>query len=157
MGYFIEATEVIERGRALWPENKNLTITELKIYLDAGKISELADKLKTALETDPTNLNLNATYAGTLGNIADDYERKGDTVNFLLYLNKAADAYKTAIGMTKKYKDEIKYRISGKATSYEVTYVNENGEKKKAFYTLKKFYEQMEIIYKLNPEKQYFK
>jgi tetratricopeptide (TPR) repeat protein len=131
MGYFIEATEVIERGRALWPENKNLALTELKIYQDAGKISELADKLKTALETDPTNLNLHATYAGTLDLIARSYSDKGDTVNFKLYQNKAADAYKTAIEMTKKYKDEVKYRVNGKATSYEVTYVNENGEKKK--------------------------
>jgi hypothetical protein len=131
LGYFIEATEAIERGRALWPDNKSLALTELKIYQDAGKINELADKLKTTLETDPTNLNLHATYAGTLGNIADNYAKKGDSANFIVYLNRAADAYKTAIETTKKYKDEVKYRVSGKATSYEVNYVNENGEKKK--------------------------
>lgn len=131
LGYFIEATEVIERGRVIWPDNKNLTLTELKIYQDAGKISELADKLKTALETDPTNLNLNATYAGTLDMIAKSCSDKGDTFNFNKYLNLSAAAYKVAIEMTKKYKDEAKYRVFGKATSYEVTYVNENGEKKK--------------------------
>jgi tetratricopeptide (TPR) repeat protein len=131
LGYFIEATEIIERGRAIWPDNKSLTLTELKIYQDAGKINELANKLKTALETDPNNLNLNATYAGTLDMIAKSYSDKADTTNFNKYLNLSAAAYKVAIEITKKYKDEVKYRIGGKATSYEVTYVNENGEKKK--------------------------
>lgn len=131
LGYFIEATEVIERGRAIWPDNKNLTLTELKIYQDAGKISELAEKLKTALETDPTNLNLNATYAGTLDLISKSCSDKGDSANSSKYLALSAAAYKVAIEMTKKYKDEVKYRVNGKATSYEITYINENGEKKK--------------------------
>jgi hypothetical protein len=131
LGYFIEATEIIEKARLIWPDNKSLTLTELKIYQDAGKTSDLADKLKTALETDPTNLNLNATYAGTLELISKGYAEKGDTANFIKYLNMSAAVYKVAIEMTKKYKDEVKYRVNGKATSFEVSYTNENGEKKK--------------------------
>jgi hypothetical protein len=129
-GYFKEATEVIERAMFLWPENKNLILVELKIFQDNDKINELSDKLRTSLEQDPNNLNLLATYAGTLDMIARDFEEKGDTIKAAEWLQNTANAYQKAIDMTIKYKDELKYKISGSSSSFTVIYLNENGEKK---------------------------
>ena len=70
---FYEAIKVVERAKEIWPENKDLVIMELKLYQDNNKMDELAKKLEDALISDPNNINLNATYASTLGSISDSY------------------------------------------------------------------------------------
>ena len=132
LGYFPDAAKVISRGRDLWPENKELTYTELQIYMNNDKTAELADKLKTALDIDPNNLNLLATYAGTLDKISSSYSEKKDTINSKIYMEKAAQAYQDAIDKTIKYKSEIKYKIEGNSSTYDVTYMDEKGNKIKA-------------------------
>lgn len=146
---FYEAIKVVERGKEIWPESKDLVIMELKLYQDNNKMDELAKKLEDALISDPNNINLNATYASTLGSISDSYSElitkekektspekpdqnkiKEYNAKYEEYRLKAISAYEKAIEVTKKYKDEVKYKVDGTSPSFDITYKNENGEMK---------------------------
>jgi thioredoxin-like negative regulator of GroEL len=155
MGEFYDAIEVISRGRELWPENKDLTLTELRLYLNAGKTNELAEKLQDAIREDPANINLQATYASTLDEISQTYakdaqkyydeamnisdaeekkrlETKAKEAEKLSeeYFQKTEEAYKNAIEVCQKYKNEVKYKVRGNSSTYEITYLDENAEKR---------------------------
>jgi tetratricopeptide (TPR) repeat protein len=53
-----EALKVIEEGLAANPNNKDLMLTELDMYIKAGKGTEAIGKLEKAIAADPNNVNL---------------------------------------------------------------------------------------------------
>lgn len=51
--------EVIEQGRSLFPENKDLLYKEINIYVDNGAYNLVENIISDALKLDPENLHLN--------------------------------------------------------------------------------------------------
>jgi len=86
-----EALEVISTGRKLFPNDKNLIISELNFYLKKGKASDITDKLENAIIADPSN---SALYFA----LGTAYDQLKDYV-------KAKDAYLQAIAKNPEYYD----------------------------------------------------
>lgn len=57
------ALSTIEKGRKAFPEDKNLAVYEVNLYLAQGKLSELTDKLEETKELDPENVSIYTTLA----------------------------------------------------------------------------------------------
>jgi tetratricopeptide (TPR) repeat protein len=53
-----EALKVVEEGLVANPNNKELMLTELDMYIKAGKGTEAIGKLEKAIAADPNNVNL---------------------------------------------------------------------------------------------------
>ncbi len=88
-----KALALIEAARVRFPENVNLIIDELNIYLARKKTSEVIDKLELACSKDPSNKTLFFAL-GTAQDRLKNYE-------------KAEAAYKRAIELDPKYFDAI--------------------------------------------------
>ena len=53
-----ETMKVLEEALAAHPNNKDLMLTELDMYIKAGKGTEAIGKLEKAIQADPNNVNL---------------------------------------------------------------------------------------------------
>ena len=53
-----EALKVVQEALAAHPNNKELMLAELDMYIKAGKGTEAIDKLEKAITADPNNVNL---------------------------------------------------------------------------------------------------
>lgn len=85
------ALTVIENARIIFPENVNLIIDELNVYLARKKTAEVLSKLELACEKDPNN----KTLWFALGTAQDKLKN----------YSKAETAYKRAIEIDTKYFD----------------------------------------------------
>jgi tetratricopeptide (TPR) repeat protein len=92
------AVKYLNMGRTKFPEDTGLLYAEINFYIKEGKLNELIDKLKKAIELDPKNISVYTT----LGSVYDQLNSKafeaGDTAqvknhidNALLYFNKALE------------------------------------------------------------------
>ncbi|MCO6495167.1 MAG: tetratricopeptide repeat protein [Bacteroidetes bacterium] len=75
--YFAESDSAngiatLEKGREIYPENKELLIEEINYYLAQGKTEELLVRFNQAIESDPENSNY-YFYRGTLYHQKKDY------------------------------------------------------------------------------------
>lgn len=82
MGDTTKATEVISKGTALYPNDKGLMIQELNIYLFTKNFDKAENKLKDAIQKDPS---FTALYI----QLANIYEQKKDTANARMTYEKA--------------------------------------------------------------------
>lgn len=85
------ALTIIENARVIFPENVNLIIDELNVYLARKKTNEVLSKLELACEKDPNN----KTLWFALGTAQDKLKN----------YSKAETAYKRAIEIDTKYFD----------------------------------------------------
>jgi hypothetical protein len=67
-----EAAKILTEGRAKYPDDSALLFNEINSYIKAGKLSELTDRLKQAIDKEPKNSNLYVT----LGNVYDNLYQK---------------------------------------------------------------------------------
>ncbi len=77
--------DIVEKGRAKFPDNAALRVSELNYYIKSGKADQAIDKLKEAVENDPTN----HTMYFALGSA---YDQLGDKENAAITYQKAIDA-----------------------------------------------------------------
>jgi len=80
-GDTLKSLEYIEKGRKLFPDDKNLITLELMVYQNQGKEHELTDKLTKALEADPGEPNLLFNRATLFDNRA---RKMNDDIKILL-------------------------------------------------------------------------
>jgi tetratricopeptide (TPR) repeat protein len=80
-GDTLKSLEYIEKGRKLFPDDKNLITLELMVYQNQGKENELTDKLTKALEADPGEPNLLFNRATLFDNRA---RKMNDDIKILL-------------------------------------------------------------------------
>lgn len=99
------AYQYLEAGRMQFPDDIGLLYSEINHYLKINKMEALIDKLKVAIEKEPTNVSLYST----LGNVYDNlYQKdreagKKNTDN----LKNAEMYYTKAIEMKPDYTDAI--------------------------------------------------
>ncbi len=67
-----KAENVLADGRKKYPNETSLLFTEINHYLKKGKLNELVDKLKIAIEKEPNNISVHTT----LGNVYDNLCQK---------------------------------------------------------------------------------
>jgi tetratricopeptide (TPR) repeat protein len=84
-----KAVKVVEEGRSKFPGDFNLLVAEINIYLATDEKEKAKADLETALEMDKTNPSI-FFAVGTI------YDQLGD-------IEKAVDAYKTAIQLNPAY------------------------------------------------------
>lgn len=96
------ALEVIRNGRKNFPEDYNLLLSEINIYLTQGKSKEVIDLLKVAIEKDPKNESLHFALGTTYDNLggSKNATRTTETDD---YLALAETAYKKAIDLKPDY------------------------------------------------------
>ncbi|MEN7549501.1 tetratricopeptide repeat protein [Rapidithrix thailandica] len=86
-----KALEVIKAGKAANPENMDLLVQEINIYIKTEKTDEAIANIKDALEKDPKNKPL-------LFNMGILYDRKGEVA-------KAEEYYKKTLEIDPEYYD----------------------------------------------------
>lgn len=86
-----KAMEVISTGRAKYPTDKNLIVSELNYYLSRSEAHKVVDKLQAAIQLDPDNHELYFAL-GTA------YDQMGE-------LEKSKETYETAIKKNPNYYD----------------------------------------------------
>jgi thioredoxin-like negative regulator of GroEL len=64
--------KILEAGRKRYPDETTLLFAEINHYLEAGKMTELIDKLKEGISKEPKNSSLYFT----LGNVYDNLSQK---------------------------------------------------------------------------------
>jgi tetratricopeptide (TPR) repeat protein len=96
---YTEAIKVIDKAIAIWPDNKNLAITELKLYQDAGMSEDLLQRYEKAVVNDPKNVNLISALASKYDILSSGYFNKGDYANADKYRLEAVETYKIAINL----------------------------------------------------------
>ena len=67
-----KAVKYLEAGREAFPDDVNMLFTEINYYLKSGRLEELTEKLKTAIQAEPNN----ASVRSTLGNVYDQLYQK---------------------------------------------------------------------------------
>lgn len=104
-----EYTKTIKKGREVYPNDKDLIITELNDYITAGKYKEAITNLELAIAKEPNNeifpYNIGVIY-DNLANPADPKnapsEKEADE-----YFAKAEAAYKRALEVNPDYFDAL--------------------------------------------------
>jgi tetratricopeptide (TPR) repeat protein len=86
-----KAFEVVQKGRAMFPEDNNLMIEELNYYLANGRSAEAIASLEKAIAADPGNASL--------------YLAQGNMLDKAGQSEKAAESYKKAISIRPDYFD----------------------------------------------------
>lgn len=68
VAYYNDAIEVLEEGRKLYPENKDILVALSESYVGANKIDVAMDAFKASVEQDPNNENFRYNYGVLLLN-----------------------------------------------------------------------------------------
>jgi len=102
-----EADEVLSLGRERFPDDLAMLFAEINNYLQLGKLDDLIDKLKLAIEKDPNN----PSVVSTLGNVYDQLYQKedqaGNTEKADEYFANAMKYYKQSYEIKPDYFDGI--------------------------------------------------
>ncbi len=64
-----KAEEILAEGRILFPKETSLLFTEINHFLKKGKLTELVDKLKIAIEREPNNVSVYSTLGSVYDNL----------------------------------------------------------------------------------------
>jgi tetratricopeptide (TPR) repeat protein len=103
-----KAVRYLEEGRRKHPDATSLLFTEINHYLQEGKLDQLVDKLKQAIEVEPTNKSLYLT----LGNVYDNLFQRGQgdeatAQESAKYFDLAKSYYEKALELDPNYTDAI--------------------------------------------------
>jgi len=90
-----KASGILAKARKLYPANQTLLIAEINIALSEGKLSELEDKLKQAVEVDKENVELHFVLGNVYDGIFREKLSEGDATAGDFF-TKAVDWYKKA-------------------------------------------------------------
>jgi len=88
------ALQVLETGRANFPQNNDIMVAELNFYLSQNKLDQLVGKLEKAIELDPNNPELYFVLGTTHGELI-----KLDSNNADLHITEANKAYDKALAI----------------------------------------------------------
>ncbi len=97
------ALAVIRRGQQLFPEDTDLMIDELNIYLARGNADEAVDRFNAAIEKEPNNADLRFALGTILDRLYEKSEEEGDTEKAALYREQMIAAYQGCIDVNPEY------------------------------------------------------
>ena len=101
------AYKYLDAGRKRYPDDASLLFAEINHFLRLGRMDELINKLKMAIEKEPHNISLYTT----LGNVYDNlYQKENEAGNLQKaneYFSSALKYYNEALSRDAKYFDAI--------------------------------------------------
>lgn len=97
------ALKVVRKGQALHPEDHDLVITELNIYLAQGKADEAVDRFKEAVELEPENADLRFALGTIYDRMLERALDEKDTEKAEEYRNGLIDAYTACLEIDPTY------------------------------------------------------
>lgn len=101
------AYKYLETGREKFPDDVSILFAEINHFLKVGKLEELINKLKTALEKEPNNLSIYTT----LGNVYDQLYQKEYKANNIEkseeYFSEAKNYYSQASKIDPAYFEAV--------------------------------------------------
>ena len=93
-----EAMKYLDMGRTKFADDTGLLYAEINYYIKKGKLNELIDKLKKAIELDPQNVSVYTTLGSVYDQLNTKAYESNDTIgqkenfgNALNYFNKALE------------------------------------------------------------------
>lgn len=87
------ALQVIERGRELWPENYDMTISAINLYRATDRINELTGLLEKVAGKNPKNIDILVMLADNYNKRAQYYKQTGYDSTSQEYSRKAIETY----------------------------------------------------------------
>lgn len=99
-GDTIKALEHIASGREMYPEDFNLLINEINVYLLSGEVEKAVDQLELAVEKDNTNPTIFFAVGVAYDQLKTEKPESEDE-----YFEKAEKAYENAISLDPDYFD----------------------------------------------------
>ncbi len=93
------AAKYLAEGRTAFPDALPLLFTEINFYLAEGRLPELTEKLKTAIEKEPDNVSLYATAGSVYERLHNLEKEEGNDAKASEYFDAAKKNYE--MGLTK--------------------------------------------------------
>lgn len=98
-----EALAVVRKGQEILPEDTDLLIDELNIYLAQGNADQAVDRFEKAIELEPENADLRFALGTILDKLYEKALADGDTEKAEGYLAKLIEAYEGALEIDPEY------------------------------------------------------
>lgn len=98
-----DALRVIRKGQELLPENTDLLIDELNVYLAQGNADQAVDRFEKAIELEPNNPDLHFALGTILERLHEKAVANGDTAKASQYKTKLIEAYENALEIDPEY------------------------------------------------------
>lgn len=102
-----EAYIYIEEGRKKYPDEVSLLFAQINHFLRQGKMDELTDKLKEAIEAEPTNASLYSTLGSVYDQLYQQAAKAGEEEKAAENFDKALDYYQQAVEVDPDYVDAV--------------------------------------------------
>lgn len=102
-----EAVKVLEEGVKKYPNDTELLFTQINYYLKSNKLSELIEKLKSAIEKEPKNAGLYSTLGNVYDNLGQIEFKNGNAAKSEENYKNAQTYYEQSIAIDPKNFDAI--------------------------------------------------
>jgi len=123
--------EILKKGRAEYPNDINLLISETNYYLGANKSKEALTNLDQAVEAKPTDANLRLVRGNIYDNLANPKDAAGKELdkpkNYDELMKKSEADYAKAIELKSDYFDAL-YNL-GALYNNQGVYISKNADK----------------------------
>lgn len=98
-----DALAVVRRGQEILPEDTDLLIDELNIYLAQGNADQAVDRFEKAIELEPENADLRFALGTILDRLYEKALEEGEEEKAEEYLGKLISAYEGALEIDPEY------------------------------------------------------
>ena len=102
-----KANVILNEGRAKHPDDSGLLFAEINLYLKSGKLKELTDRLKQAIEKEPNNIGLYVTLGNVYDNLYQQAIKDKDDAKATEYFTEAKKYYTQATEKDPKNVDAV--------------------------------------------------
>ena len=102
-----ESVKVLEEGIKAYPNDTELLFAQINYYLKKGELDKLIDKLKAAIEKEPSNAGLYTTLGSVYDNLSQIESKKGNKVGAEEYTKNATSYYEQALVRDPKNFDAV--------------------------------------------------
>ncbi len=104
-GDTLDATQYVQEGRELYPDDLDLIFAEANIHIFTGDVEQARDVLDLAIEKDPENPDLYFAFGANYDRMAQDTMYSREERDFAY--EEAVEAYEKAIELRPDYFDAI--------------------------------------------------
>ena len=122
-----DAIKYLEAGREKFPDDTTLLFAEINYYLTEGKLEQLIDKLKIAIEKEPDNVSVYTTLGSVYDQLQATALEEGDTEKAAGYFDSAFDYYNQAMSKDEGNFEAI-YSMGALYYNKAATYVDKLNE-----------------------------
>lgn len=91
------AMKVLEKGRQIDPESKELLFAEINYYISQEEYEKLESKLQMAIDKDPENASVRAALGNVYMNLSEASAKEGNEAKAKEYFDKSLDFYQQTL------------------------------------------------------------